>query len=1060
MTNYQSIRNVNDFESLIEYLRDELDWNFDNIEDVEDALYEYEAEDFGLDEKHSAKISGIKQIIPFIANQPWGIFWIDFGAQKPSVVALRGLLRGLVKKKRESANESDRQRFALENLLFILTSEDFNKFDFAYFRGEETNRSTLSIFGWEKGETHLRTLSEHNLPKLRLPIDTADTEAWLKQWREAFDVEKITQKFFERYEEIFRAVEMEIGKYFTDSATRTLFTQRLFNRLMFLYFVQKKGWLKFEGNNNYLQTLFQKSSEENENFYDERLQPLFFNGLNTPKEKRDLSVNQTIGDVEFLNGGLFERDADGFDAKEKVKIPNHIFEKIFNLFAQYNFTVEESTPIDVQVAVDPEMLGKVFEELVTGRHASGSYYTPRPVVSFMCRESLKHYLSTYDSAETIAAFVDEGNAEFLRDAEGVFEALKKIRVCDPACGSGAYILGMLQELMRLRTAIFASSNIDDKSAYRRKREIIETNLYGVDKDNFAVQVARLRLWLALAIESDVAYPLPNLDYKIGGGDSLLAPIEELQPNFERNRLKDEFRKAKDDFTEENDSEKKKELREQVEDLRRQIAESLDHAEKKAQNPNDIAFAEKQRELKAKELQRVIREGKKDVALKWQKELNNLDQQIAAWKIAGGRYDSKGIFDWTVEFLEVFDTPTKADSGFDVVLANPPYVQQEDIDKQAKPKLLKIYAESMTGKSDLFVAFYTRGLQMLKSGGMHVFVCSNSWLDVGYGGKLQSYLLDNSRVTAIYDSAIERQFATAKINTIISFIRKQTPTEQDETKFVSLRAPFTEAIADDGKCRIVTKSRQELAASGSNENGKYEGDKWGGKFLRAPDIYFTILEKGKDKLVQLSKICIVAGYIHDNNTGSNFPEVPFLKTIKKISQIYLSKNSPEIINFGVKSEGNSRLVSPLLFPRTFGNRHIVVWNPDGVFGKEFYKILPKNSKQNLAVAAQMNDTFTILQRELIGLANLGDGALKFSANDVEKFLLIENLKNSLIEKEFLKLSRRNQLDIYEEIQQPDRRELDAIIFDALGLTAGEREAVYEAVVDLVSKRLQKANTISS
>ena len=176
MANYQSIQNVNDFESLIEYLRDELDWEFDGVEDVEDALYEYDAEDFGLEAKHSAKIQSIKQIIPFVQNQPWGIFWIDFGNQKPSVMAMRGLLRGLVKKKRESANESDRQRFALGNLLFILTSENYNKFDFAYFRGSDVVRATLAIFGWRKGETHLRTLSEHNLPKLKFPANPSDRE--------------------------------------------------------------------------------------------------------------------------------------------------------------------------------------------------------------------------------------------------------------------------------------------------------------------------------------------------------------------------------------------------------------------------------------------------------------------------------------------------------------------------------------------------------------------------------------------------------------------------------------------------------------------------------------------------------------------------------------------------------------------------------------------------------------------------------------------------------------------------------------------------------------------
>ena len=190
----------------------------------------------------------------------------------------------------------------------------------------------------------------------------------------------------------------------------------------------------------------------------------------------------------------------------------------------------ESTPFDIEVAVDPEMLGKVFEELVTGRHDSGAYYTPRPVVSFMCREALKGYLEGQDTgleSETIARFVDHHDTEGIGVAQArrVAEALAEVTVVDPACGSRAYLLGMMQELIELQVRLFNVTR-DAKSLYDLKLEIIQRNLYGVDIDDFAVNIAMLRLWLSLAIDfegDDPPEPLPNLDFMVVCGDSLLGP---------------------------------------------------------------------------------------------------------------------------------------------------------------------------------------------------------------------------------------------------------------------------------------------------------------------------------------------------------------------------------------------------------------------------------------------------------------------------------------------------------------------------------------------------------
>ncbi|MCY4553441.1 MAG: Eco57I restriction-modification methylase domain-containing protein, partial [Candidatus Poribacteria bacterium] len=263
-----------------------------------------------------------------------------------------------------------------------------------------------------------------------------------------------------------------------------------------------------------------------------------------------------------------------YDSRNAVHIPNDKFAEILKLFERYNFTVTESTPLDIEVAVDPEMLGKVFEELVTGRHDTGSYYTPRPVVSFMCRESLKICLQnkTDETPETLKAFVDDGDAEAIRDPEKVLKVLQTLRICDPACGSGAYLLGMMGELLRLRDALFQSKKVDSKSTYQRKLDIIQKNLYGVDKDEFAVNIAMLRLWLSLAVdyEDDTPEPLPNLDYKVATGDSLTGPAPE-QISL-ASHLIDQIQEHQAEFLVTHTNPEKQKLREEIAELRGHLQE--------------------------------------------------------------------------------------------------------------------------------------------------------------------------------------------------------------------------------------------------------------------------------------------------------------------------------------------------------------------------------------------------------------------------------------------------------------------------------------------------------
>ncbi len=348
----------------------------------------------------------------------------------------------------------------------------------------------------------------------------------------AFDVEPVTRDFFAEYKRIFENALGSVGGFGDgEEESKRTFVQTLFNRLMFVYFLSRKGWLRFGNNADYLNALWQDYGKGlgDANFYDDRLRPLFFSGLNNPNS-RDLTegLRTVIGDVPFLNGGLFEETE--LDRLDGITVPDEAIRQVLTgLFNRFNFTVMESTPFDIEVAVDPEMLGKVFEELVTGRHDSGAYYTPRPVVSFMCREALKGYLEgqgTGLDADTISRFVDHHDTDGIGVAQArrIAEALAEVTVVEPACGSGAYLLGMMQELIELQARLFNVTQ-DAKSLYDLKLEIIQRNLYGVDIDSFAGNIAMLRMWLSLAIdyEGDTPEPLPNLDFKVVWGDSLLGP---------------------------------------------------------------------------------------------------------------------------------------------------------------------------------------------------------------------------------------------------------------------------------------------------------------------------------------------------------------------------------------------------------------------------------------------------------------------------------------------------------------------------------------------------------
>ena len=591
--------------------------------------------------------------------------------------------------------------------------------------------------------------------------------------QDAFSVEAVTKEFYKAYAKVFSEAEKAIGACNTDLSKPDLrmYTQLLFNRLMFLRFIEKKGWLTWEGDSrDYLARLFQAGGMGGQTFFLSRLVPLFFTGL-AIEGQQDLPA---IGSVPFLNGGLFESSR--FD-KMVSDIPDNVFSGILSLpsvenpgglFYRFNFTVEESTPLDIEVAVDPEMLGKVFEELVTGRHESGSYYTPRPVVSFMCREAIKGYLVSKAGLEyeAVATLVDKHDVSPLKetDARKIIEALDNLKAVDPACGSGAYLLGLLQEIVAIYRLLYSERlTRDSRSLYELKLRIISHNLYGVDIDPFATNIAMLRLWLSIAVDSAQPLPLPNLDFKIETGDSLLGPCRKFQKDFSAYLLEQRAKgliAKKDEYLRAHGS-RKDELYEYIRKEEDEIAGACQFHYGKDVIAWPVQFAE------------VF--------------FLDTEKTEATFK---GEFGFVADQSKQKAFKQTLDSKP---GGFDIVLANPPYVRADaqfkhlKPDEQARQKAIsdwKAYRRKLIKKKlfqtpyekwDLYIPFLERAYGLLGPNGGMVFIIPDAYNAAKYAAKSHQFFLRNARIERV-DFCSEIDLFDAGVNNTIVYFRRALPDE--------------------------------------------------------------------------------------------------------------------------------------------------------------------------------------------------------------------------------------------------------------------------------------------
>lgn len=623
------------------------------------------------------------------------VFRVDWNSdQLPNVTQRRAVHRALAP-------------IHLEHLLCYIT-QDGRQAAFVWARkradGKKVELRTLPYEVGSPARTTIERLGELAFTLEELKRGEPPVSVVMDKLDKAFDVEAVNKAFFAGYEQCFYqevkpAVLIALDG---DDEAAHQFTQLLFNRLMFCWFLQKKGWLG--GSPTYLLDLLDRAHHYKppKNLYHDYLTFLFFEVLANPEEqrrKRHPTDPHVVMEAPFLNGGLFERTHLDFRVEEAPRfkrLPNSVFKAILkDLFARYNFTVEESTSLDIQVALDPELLGTIFERLVTGRHETGSYYTPKPVVEFMCREALSAYLKSETrniKPETIDDLVYNHSVEHLSptDANDIIRALDTIKVCDPACGSGAYLVTMLHELVAIYRAIYSEKLNDPQKDYDLKLRIIERNLYGVDIDPFAVNIAKLRLWLTLIVDSEETdwrrvKPLPNLDYKIEVGDSLTAPNPQAMPNLFRAKL--------------------------------------------------IQHADRLTDLKSRYL-RAYGEEKKQLA----KQICSEEQALR--DVLRDAPAPKGSLDWRVAFPEVF----KEKQGFDIIVMNPPYVSANRVPGE-KRKAFQVYMQQLRPLygfvSDLYVHFMYRALQLLRDGGYLYAITSNTYLTNTTKEHLRRHLLQHT-----------------------------------------------------------------------------------------------------------------------------------------------------------------------------------------------------------------------------------------------------------------------------------------------------------------------------
>jgi hypothetical protein len=674
----------------------------------------------------------------------------------------------------------------------------------------------------------------------------------------AFSVEKVSKAFFDEYtlhyqnfcdylqESIYCTTVFNITfpsgatKQEKDKASKPIrdFVKKLLGRLVFLYFVQKKGWLGASDTNytdgiiDFIKQLFNKSGGD-ETFYSNWLTVLFFDTLNKERANDDFKMpdGKTVK-VPFLNGGLFDKEE--FD-EHLLTFPAKLFHNpdfedailtaksngsargFLDFLEAFNFTVYEDSPDDHTVAVDPEMLGHIFENLLEDNKDKGAFYTPKEIVHYMCQESLIEYLATglqkeytvyrqlgNEQLELFGNETRKGQLKLIEelgekglDREEVAYTVKNkdiskltqkqlysidrlldsVKICDPAIGSGAFPMGLLQEIFSIKELIAYETGKEWHPA-ETKLNIIQNSIYGVDIEKGAVDIARLRFWLSLVVDEEKPKPLPNLDYKIVVGDSLISKFdgEIVEIDWERKQsvgkaneyvknvqqlLVEVADKQKQYFSP--NSKNKKKLQAEIRNLKIELLvnqlsyNKLVYLEKKPQKGGFLPTAADIKHNIERELQIA---GFEKLISKLKHLLQYPDEPF-------------NHFDWKLDFPEVLNPYlVNENGGFDVVIANPPYIK-EYTNRTAFDGFRN--SPYYQGKMDIWYGFACKMLDFTKSNsGLQCFIAQNNWITSAGASKLRDKVLSETEIKLFTDFGNYKVFETAGIQTMVYLLNKRQP----------------------------------------------------------------------------------------------------------------------------------------------------------------------------------------------------------------------------------------------------------------------------------------------
>ncbi len=1086
----------------------------------------------------------------------------------------------------------------------------------------------------------------------------------LEDIKEAFSVEKLSEEFFDEHLYHFNRLWKEIYERIKEKEDALILSRdtahQVLNRLMFVFVIQKRrDWFDHIPDGKLLidylleeyKSYIASNPHKRNTFFKNWLQVLFLKGFNNARKHvndpdvKELpqSVQNVLSLLPYLNGGLFAKNE--LDELE-FELRDELIEEVIGFLKRYNFTVVESLELDKEVAINPELIGTIYEKFVNLQttpdlkekyeaegKTKGIIYTQPTEIAFMVKKSFVHYLANNTDLplERIYSFVFDEDFSFRSREE--YEALKRavetVKIVDPACGSGSFLVGYAELLHDLYKKLQRYEPEEKLTDFAIRKRIIQENLYGVDIQEWAVRIAELRLWLFLIVESNLKREemlfeplLPNLSFQIRQGDSLIEEIgnmdmsllrkeRSISPSLKRRIRKLQKEKLRYARNEEGHLSKREIEKMEIDIYSELIEERILEIKKKIQSLT-VKLRTAQGDM--------FGEGKRqeDLFKDTEKRIDTLEKELNFWKEIKENLKESKPFVWDIDFAEVFLDDEK--KGFDIVIGNPPYVRQEKIahpllnekdfspeewrkkKREYKEKLQKmvknLYGERFVpdGKADLYVYFYFKSLSLLNPKGVFAFITSNSWLDVGFGKSLQEFLLRRTRIYSINDNLAKRSFKEADVNTIIIFTSAPSKKEKENlnhtARFVMWKKPFEEVITKENllyidriepkveggplpelaenvvntdNFRVFPIKQKDLYCDGAETYSEqerieedctshpYKGNKWGGKFLRAPDIFFTILKKGKGKLVRLGDIAEVRRgfttganeffYVEDITDRMSEEDLRRIENLRGLSSLEDIKKrglrvvkpskwganakdyklfliEPEFLKPVIKSPRELKTIvvreedlkyrvfmcnkSRKELQGTFALDYIKWGEKEGfhkrptcasrkewwrlgertVFSLHFNYLIHEvgvtyvgniyasdNFHEiylDLSSSLFLNSTIFYLFQNISIRSNFGDGLGKIQTYELEDlFILCPNVEDfqlyridKTIHSIFTELGFDPDKPIREQEPNPlpDRKALDDIVFDALGLTEEERKEVYWALAELVKARLDKARSV--